>query len=349
MYKEDVFNYLEKKGILTKVSKRVTFKLSQGMVVTKDGVKTLVSDRTAEICYKIVISGYQDTIFDDIQQEVNLTIYNLLLEDKIALNPSDILSFGFHRKIRKDGTIQYKSVYLDLFTTVRRLLDNYKDGSTNYSIIPIADCVSWDEDGNSHSISNNNTSYRKLIARQWDIDTETADKMQSIISRDDIRDFFFQLKKDLKPAKYSRLCTVFAGLLQSLTGDEIASRNNLSIDSVKKARVELKNLWNQYKCKVELSHKPIYKFGGSSTSTWKTAQRTTLVKIKVPAYKPTTPIIKWEKGHIEKIQKIITAFNQTLTSPKKVNGVYSTLPAKPFLPIPPQPPTDFERRIEKMK
>ena len=229
---------------------------------TKTGKPFFTHDTLA--CWDIVKSRYDQEIVSDMEQQVYITLFELCKQGKAFYNSTlDRLEFLTYENEKGET----KSYFNRVYSTIREVLGVYKKSSTS-SEIPASDLIYFTEgekdfNGNTlevqHVMSKDNPLYTHYSAIQYD------GGLKGLINDGRIVAIMHYIKAHTSPTKYKTIVKVVEGLILGLTYDEIATRYNMGIATVKRARKDLKDLYQAYGS-IELTKPVNYRFGGSLKS-----------------------------------------------------------------------------------
>ena len=207
--------------------------------------------RSSDACLQIVNSGYTEEIFKDIAQDIYTTLIELIDKDDCYVDRRldkyyIVFAPTFDKEGQENGNA-YKYLYqriqrtLDSFSNVRQCTKKGKDGKA----IPIS-IINYDglyiEEGENpieYAITSNNPNYINAIAYNGGF--------TDLINNQDFTALLSYIRRQVKEKRYLVIEKVVIGLIKGMKNAEIVEKANLSIDTVKKARQEIKELYSKAK------------------------------------------------------------------------------------------------------
>lgn len=220
------------------IAKSIIKKIGGMVTIGKDG--ELKPHRSGNACLDIINSGFTQEIFFDICQSIAETLINWYANDscfgvvKVADN-----KLVFDTYSNKNGI--EKSYYNKLFGVVESVLYDFSNHSVNNKgVIINIDSIIVDDDGEQFSLSNKSTRYLKNISYDGAIG--------GVIRRADFKSFidFVEKSKLISDTKMKSFLMVICGLLDGMNSDEIANYYNLGVATVKRRRVDIKNVYDEW-------------------------------------------------------------------------------------------------------
>lgn len=201
----------------------------------ENGTKVFVPSKNCTPCQTIINNGFRDTIVSDIEQEIYISLFDMVNNGAVSLVDDRI---NFSTYITKDG--REKSYFCKLYQTVQSILMNNKNHSSNgETVIPI-DSFITSEDGNERVISRENNSYLKSVG----YDGGTFD----IFKRDDFQNISHAIACRVKNAnRRARIYDVLCGLIRGYSQDEIARKYRHAIASIKRDIALLREVYTDWK------------------------------------------------------------------------------------------------------
>ena len=205
-------------------------------------------------CMQIVKEGFRSAIFEDIQQEIFITLMVLVNEGKCFIDDSHLIAFTMVKVNEGKENERLQSTYIELYRTIGRTLQKYSNIDTHYIKkevdgqivrIPISivnyDAIATmeDKEGNTleYMITSGNPVYTKALVYNGCID--------DLINNDSFISLMKFIRKEVTESRYNTLLKVLKSMLQGETIEQCSKNNILSIDKVKKARQELKTLYKK--------------------------------------------------------------------------------------------------------
>lgn len=222
----------------------------------------LIQPTYAIACLDIVNNHFQDSVFDDITQEIAQDLWKMYLNNQCKVVYNFITKdsepiFVFDTYTQENGT--EKSYYWKLFSTIERVLTNYSNHSKaqkkGYAITNIDAYEKainpFLQDDNSKLTTQNINAYMRAIAKYNKFDNDT------VLKRQDIQEFFKKCENDFSRKHIDKLKFVLDCTFNSMTIKQthnFAKQNDISLSesAIGKMRLELRELWAKYQMKVDI-------------------------------------------------------------------------------------------------
>lgn len=249
----DVPDWIARNNIHVGIARGVVKSIANKPSYTKAGIPFWTS--TALACQDIVKSAWTQTILEDIEQDAFVTLITLIDEGRAWYDESEN-KLAFQESIDSEG--KRTTAFSEVYKSIHRTLQAFSNPKTGNEIV-LSDLVYTDENGEGYSITMDNPLYTALSALQYD------GGLKGIIADGRIVAVMKYVKEHTTAKKYAVIVKVVEGLLLGMKYDEISSKYGLSLDTIKRVRRELKDLYALYG-HIELTHKPVYRFGGSLKS-----------------------------------------------------------------------------------
>lgn len=229
------------------------------IIIAKSIVKRIASNpllRAMPSCLDIVNHGFHTAIFDDIIQSVFIEIMNIR-RDGLLTRDSETkrLAFRSYFDTDRQGNIVVKPSYTRLYKAVYECLGTFSANNTEKDNLIILDLTYTDDNGGEHALTNKASNYLYQSANQWD------GGLSDIVGRDDIKGFFKALKEKHTKTRFYRFCVVFEGLLNGLSRQEIADKEDVSLSAIDKSVEALRKEWKEYGKRVTISRTFERRFG----------------------------------------------------------------------------------------
>ena len=212
-------------------------------------IKKIHFDVRQSACYDIVCKGYSDPIFDDICNEIATDLYNMYIDGGCDFHIEDgRMVADFETYVNKRGV--EKSQYFKLYNSVSHVLA--RNSNNNHRIggkMIVCDSIGvrFDDDG--------------AVLGQYNVNKSSPMYVSSVAFHDSFRvisdlkvydEFRRLVYSDLSMRKALNTMVVYNGLLQGMKSDEIVQYSGLSIDVVKKARADIKKIYEKHRYELGL-------------------------------------------------------------------------------------------------
>ena len=180
-------------------------------------------------CLQIVNSGYNDTILDDLKQEVFIALFEMSQNEHVKLINGNELEFSTYF----DKNDNEKSYFLKLYRVVENYMYSQKKHVDNSAI-----CL--DSYNNDVTSVNNTSDYISFLYNSL-----VCDDMSNIVTRNDIKTIFCIIKEKYSK-HFSNICIVFESRYKGLTYDDISKQSGLTKNQVRYCMDILRNVFNEY-------------------------------------------------------------------------------------------------------
>lgn len=198
--------------------------------VNKQGTISYLPHSTYKAAAQIVNSGYNDQIFEDLTQEVFITLWEN--RDSIKYNENTC-------------TFDISGLTLECYRTIRRYLYNNKTKIDNTTI----DIIDYDENNDECiTMAVNTLDYRRYAITNYNNECNTYNELLTICGL--VLDYIRIHEKSFICDKCK---IVLTGLLKGMSNKEISKNYNISINSITKYRNILNNAY------YEVFKKPLIK------------------------------------------------------------------------------------------
>lgn len=220
----------------------------------------------ANTCLDIKNKGFSEAIFQDLKGAICLEIWAMYKGDKqkgytpktvrIMTNSEGITSFLFESYVTKKGNV--KSYKYKLFSIIENTLNEYSNHSLQskdsicYSLDTFEGALNPFLDDSKETTPQALNAYLKAI--------KNYNKLEhyNVLARYDIQEFFDKCTFDGMTRKHlDKLKYVLSKLVDGMTSAQILEQSkkddiSLSLVTINRMRLELRELWEKYGCKLEL-------------------------------------------------------------------------------------------------
>lgn len=198
----DVFDYLVKSGYAINLAKMIVKKISKG------------NTACADTCMDIVFNYYNDTLFEDIYQNIMLELWDMFKKGLV---------------IFADKRLVFKEIIKDEeghFAGYGQFLFNHESGKANTFLNLFSACRECIE---SYKMDNDSP-------KKEDIETvyglETTDLLSALQDNDSVLNFMNYLKKE-DSKNYSFYCGIIQAIFEGTKQEEVAQDFSINVRKVK--------------------------------------------------------------------------------------------------------------------
>lgn len=209
-------------------------------------------------CLSLVNHNYNETIFDDIKQDVFMCLMRLISEGVCSFDyKNNWLSFKDYTTT--DG--KQSNYYIELYRTIQKTLAVYRNNNNSNEVV-LCDYTTTTDEGNEVSGTWNNPLYIKYIVYEGGL-TDILDNVSFI-------NVMKHIKAEVTPKQWAKVVNVVEGLVNGLTTAQIAEKYGYTEGQVRRTRETIRTIYNNYSHKIEVSHTRKNTFGGGIKNTYTT-------------------------------------------------------------------------------
>ena len=213
--------------------------------------------RNSNSCLQLVKDGYSHMLFEDIAEDMLIVLMELISDGKCFLEKENGMNFiRFDTHIINEGTEKEKeqSYYVELYKSLGRTLKAYTNTNQHFikkkvdgvvKTIPISvvnyDAIATQEEDNTitleYMITTSNPNYLKSATY--------AGGIKDVIENDSFLALMAYFKAQVTANRFKTLSNVIKSMLLGETIEECAKRYDYTLSKVKKARQEIKELYQK--------------------------------------------------------------------------------------------------------